>query len=217
MKLESSDIQSDEHLSWSVRGREREIKLNRREPDGAGLCTCLNKHFHSNLTATTSKDRVWQLSEARTNWVRKNNKNYRYSDSGRLRPNCFFFYWFNNCIALRCRVWLNRKLLENCSTVKNAKWQLISRRGGGFWLIFRVSHPARCYHYHGRSPWLWMIYNCRNINRSTGIKTRKDLLDLKYTKLTGALTFGRRQQSERRGVGAAVRLKPRTEMGKVFC
>ena len=103
MKLESSDIQSDEHLSWSVRGREREIKLNRREPDGAGLCTCLNKHFHSNLTATTSKDRVWQLSEARTNWVRKNNKNYRYSDSGRLRPNCFFSS-IDLTIALRCGV-----------------------------------------------------------------------------------------------------------------
>ena len=82
---------------------EREIKLNRREPDRAELCTCLNKHFHSNLTATTSKDRVWQLSEARTNWVRKNNKNYRYSDSGRLRPNCFFLS-IDLTIAMRCGV-----------------------------------------------------------------------------------------------------------------
>ena len=94
MKQEASDIQSDGHLSWSVQEREKEIKLNRREPDGAGpeLCTCLNKHFHSDLTATTSKDRLWQLSEARTNWVRKNNKNYRYSDSGRLRLGTKFFF-----------------------------------------------------------------------------------------------------------------------------
>ena len=54
------------------------------------------------------------------------------------------------------------------------KMAINMEEGRGFWLIFRVSHPARCYHYHGRSPWLRMIYNCRNITRSNGIKTRQE-------------------------------------------
>ena len=98
--IHSPDIESDGHLSWSV--REREIKLHRQTRARRGrpeLCTCLNKHFHSELTATTSKDRVWQLSEASTNWVRKNNKNYRYT-----RPGCdqIVFSPIDLTIAMRC-------------------------------------------------------------------------------------------------------------------
>ena len=86
--------------------------MNRREADGQELSrsrvlVTINI-FMLTVTATTSKDRVWQQSEAPTNWVNKNNKNSRWRPRPRL--NCFFF--IDLTIAVACgdsdEVWVAR-------------------------------------------------------------------------------------------------------------